>query len=843
MSAGKDFLVPGGGLSGRLMRRAVAHAAGAAAADSTASREEEDLARVGTKVGPFALLRMLGSGGTGAVYLAEQRDGAVAREVALKALRQSAAERGARERFWRERQILARLVHPNIAQLHDAGEADGVLYYTMEFVDGAPITRHCRANVGTVAGRVRLLLQVTDAIACAHRNLIIHRDIKPSNVLVTAAGRVKVVDFGIAKSLAEAAGDELTLATMGPMTPQYAAPEQFQGEPLTVATDVYQLGVLMFRVLTGRLPYRADPHNPAAWLRAVTEEEPLTLNEALSAALAAAGSDDAVAPWPRDVAGTRLRRELRGDLDAIVGKALAKPPERRYASVEALRSDLVAWLEGRPVAARRGGFAYRLGRFVRRHRAATAIGVVSLLVLGIAVDRLRIARNEAREQAQRAAATRDFLVDVIGHADPTQVSRGEDLSAGRFLEGAAARVDTGLADSPEDRAGIRAAIARSLARLEGPAQALTLIDRAVAEQRALGAQGAAGLPALLVNQAEIHTEAGDPEAAERAANEALSAVAAAGAGRGIEVRIAALAVLGRAAGLRGRNTEAERHYQEALALRTAAGGGTSADAIFDRLNLAVAQMSLERFAEAEANFLQVESELVARLGPAHPRLVMVWQDLGQILMKRGRYDDADAYFAKAYDLGRQTLDPSHPQLARIVQRRAMLAVRRHDYAKAATLLDDADRILGADTTGEFRPYIDIVRARVLTATGQAAHAARLATQARDALAPARGADNPIVLHFGAVAAHAAFVADPAANVATSEATLRHAIDRLHATDATGEEVVFEASGWLADVVESRGAAAEARALREQSLAIAMKLYGECHPLTAEARSRLKRNAD
>jgi serine/threonine-protein kinase len=273
-----------------------------------AAAAEED--RVGRQVGAYRLLRLIGSGGMGSVYLAERSDENLMHRVALKVVRAEAVSPAARERFERERQILARLVHPHIASLYDGGQtAEGQPFYTMEYVDGVPVTDYCRDCLHDVPSRVRLLIDVAGALACAHQNLVVHRDIKPSNILVDASGQAKLLDFGIAKPLGEGAG-AMTQTALGPMTPEYAAPEQFRNADVTVATDIYQFAVLCYRILSGRLPYRADPADAYAWSRAVAEEEPISLRRALT--LDAQQS----APHTRQEM-RRARRQLGADLDAI----------------------------------------------------------------------------------------------------------------------------------------------------------------------------------------------------------------------------------------------------------------------------------------------------------------------------------------------------------------------------------------------------------------------------------------------------------------------------------------------------------------------------------------------
>lgn len=371
---------------------------------------EFDRKRVGQIVGGYRLLRLIGAGGMGAVYLAEHAAAKFEHRVALKLVRRALASQAAIDRFERERNILAGMKHAGIALLFDGGQtSEGQSFYTMEYVDGKAITEYCEERALPVAERVRLLLQVASTLAYAHQNLIVHRDIKPSNVLVTAHGQVKLVDFGLAKLLDEETLPSMTQTGLGPMTPAYAAPEQFHNGAVTAATDVYQFGVLSFLVLTGRLPYRADPHDSLAWALAVTEkEEPLALRRAhhLNGA-----------SQPPGASARRFARQLTPDLDAIVRKCLSKPIERRYRSVDAMIADFDNYIAGRPVVARRATPWYFVWRFVTRRRNIV-IGL--LLAAGVLTVDVSVYFRTAAERARRLTresdvsdVTRTMLVDLL----------------------------------------------------------------------------------------------------------------------------------------------------------------------------------------------------------------------------------------------------------------------------------------------------------------------------------------------------------------------------------------------------------------------------------------------
>lgn len=369
----------------------------------------------GERLGPYEIARLLGRGGMGSVFLARRTDGHFEQQVAIKVLRRDTAGEEPRRHFLAERQILARLSHPNIARVFDGGlTAGGRPYLVMEYVEGMPIDGYCDERRLGIRERLLLFSAVCGAVHYAHRNLVIHRDLKPGNILVAADGRPKLLDFGVAKLLA--AGDEDATPTRTrwlPMTPDYASPEQVRGDAVTTASDVYALGAILFELLSGHRPHRLGRKPPAEILRVLTEVEPPSPSQAVMTVeegKGGEGSTDRITPESvgraRGADLRTLRRRLEGDLDTIVLKALRKEPERRYAGAGELAADIERHLEGRPVLARPDSTGYRLAKFVRRHRAATALGVTLVLsVVGfaatMAVQAHRVARE--RDRADRAA--------------------------------------------------------------------------------------------------------------------------------------------------------------------------------------------------------------------------------------------------------------------------------------------------------------------------------------------------------------------------------------------------------------------------------------------------------
>jgi len=440
----------------------------------------------GRTIGTYTLERPIGHGGMGSVWLARRSDGRFEGKAAVKFLNLAWLARGGAERFAREGSALARLAHPNIARLLDAGVADGQPYLVLEYVEGEPIDRWCDARSLDIEARVRLFLDVLAAVAHAHNNLILHRDLKPSNILVTSDGRVKLLDFGIAKLIGEgdgpAAATELTQLAGRAFTPEYAAPEQVQGGDVTTATDVYALGVVLYELLCGSHPTARADQAPVERLHALLEAQPARLSGTAAHA-------------PRQVAAARattpekLARALRGDLDNIVAKALKKSPGERYATVDAFAADLLRYLKHEPVGARSDSLAYRAGKFVRRHRFGVAAGaaVLAVLIAGVAgtawqAREARRERDAALFQAERALAKgnlANLIIGSLGDAD-------RPLTQRELLERSVQLIEKQFARDPRIAIDLLLPIAGQFATLGDAAQELAVMQRAAALAQASG---------------------------------------------------------------------------------------------------------------------------------------------------------------------------------------------------------------------------------------------------------------------------------------------------------------------------------------------------------------------
>ena len=447
----------------------------------------------GTQIGPYRLLREVGQGGMGTVWLAERSDATLKREVALKLPHSTLTNRHLAERFNRERDILATLVHPHIARLYDAGiTSEGRPYLALEYVDGEPLGNYCEARNLPIAARLKLFLQVLAAVQYAHNQLVVHRDLKPSNVLVTADGQVRLLDFGIAKLLTDGQAQETELTQLGgrALTPQYAAPEQILGQPISTAVDVYALGVMLYELLTGVFPYRLKRDSRGALEEAILETEAIAPSRALDTSAAYRSQ----------------RHLLRGDLDTIILKALKKAPAARYATVSAFADDLRRFLLGEPVLAQPDSTMYRTGKFLRRNRwgvVAAVVVVTSLSAgLGFSLWQAQVAQKEART----ASAVKDFMQGIFltNSAQQSDPLRARQTTARDLLDIGAGKLDAALGQAPQAKLEMLKMYSELYSQLDLPERAVEFAQQYLNLTRTVyGNNGPQTIEALLVLVASL----------------------------------------------------------------------------------------------------------------------------------------------------------------------------------------------------------------------------------------------------------------------------------------------------------------------------------------------------
>lgn len=626
----------------------------------------------GQRVGPYRLDEEVGRGGMSRVYRATRADGAFEQEVAVKLLRIGFDSEEARQRFRLERQVLATLQHPNIARLLDGGlTEDGVPYLVMEHVEGQPITTYCDERQLPIRERLALLITVSEALQYAHQNLVVHRDLKPSNILVTDDGAVKLLDFGIAKLLDTEAAPLTVPATrtgVRPMTPAYAAPEQVRGEAVSTATDVYQLGVLAYELLTGHRPFESIADNRFEVERAVLEEEPTRP----STVVTMKAERDAKHVTPEAVGEARrvpvdqLRRRLRGDLDAVVLKALRKDADQRYASAEAFVTDIERYLNGRPVEARSLTLDYRARKFAQRHRWGVGVAVAFLVVIavsGVILVRQRAVaeRQRDRAQAEAEAATQvsDFLVSLFEASNPF-ASEEKTLSARDLLRRGQERVEA-LEGQPVVQSRVFDAMGRAYRGLGNYERADSLLRRALTLRRRVY-----GDDHLAVAKTLAHL--GDLRRAEYLSNEALAYYRKAFSifqnrdgplSRSDSLLKAnVLSDLSRALRNTGKPDSAETLMRQALTLRQAVQGSDHPDVWATKSDLAYVLRESGSVDEAERLYrdvLEWQREHADSLKVAH-----TLNNLGYLLRTRGKLAQAERRYREALRIHEDALGPTHP---------------------------------------------------------------------------------------------------------------------------------------------------------------------------------------
>lgn len=641
----------------------------------------------GARIGPWRLVDRLGTGGMGEVWLAERDEGGFAQQAALKLVRPGMASEQVEARFVLERQVLARLEHPAIARLLDGGLAeDGRPWFAMELVRGAPITEHARRL--PVEEQLRLFVQVCEAVDFAHRNLVLHRDLKPSNVFVDEHGAPKLLDFGLAKLLAEEIDPRLTVTEQRVLTPAYAAPEQILGEPVTTATDVFSLGVLLCEVLTGQRPYRRDATGAARLAALGAGETPERPSSLVRRATASSGAG---APAADEAA--RLARRLSGDLDTIVLKAVRREPARRYPSPAALADDLRRHLEGRPVLARPDTLRYRAAKFARRHRLALAVAGVGVLALAGGLVAALASARDAALQARRAVAVQEFLVGLFAAADPDR-SLGAEVTARQLLDTGVAELERELAGEPEVQADLFDTVAQIERRIGRYESAERLARGAVARRDRLSGPRSAEAAATRLTLAEVLHARGELDAAAAEYERAIADLAArAGAD---DPRLArARAGLAETEYQRGRTEEALALARGVLARAHRVHGGEHADTA--RARLALASL-LELSGDFPAARREIEAALAVfdrTLGADHPRSAEARLALAELAGYLGERARAHELFAQATAALRRALGDRHVLVAQALVKRSLVYLNEQRPADADRALAEALEIFSA----------------------------------------------------------------------------------------------------------------------------------------------------
>jgi eukaryotic-like serine/threonine-protein kinase len=651
--------------------------------------ETEPLA-VGQRVGAYRIVRELGRGGMGSVYLAERADEEFEQRVALKLVRRGMDTDEIVRRFRSERQILAHLDHPNIAKLFDGGTTeDGRPYFVMEYVEGQPIDGYCDDRKLSVRERLELFRRVCSAVHFAHQNLIVHRDLKPGNILVTAGGAPKLLDFGIAKLLdPDQEPFALTRADVRPMTPEYASPEQVRGEAITTASDVYSLGVLLYVLLTGHSPYRPATRDSQSLAKAICETDPPRPSSVIRQAEEARRPDGtSVELTPESVSRVRegevrlLRRCLAGDLDNVVLMAMSKDPKRRYASVDQLSNDIGRHLEGWPVVARKDTLGYRARKFAGRHKAGVTVAALFLLlIVGFSVAVTIFWQRAVREQ-RRAEEISEFLENLFTISNPSE-SRGEEITAREMLDKGARTIDQGLADQPGLRADLMETMGRVYRKLGLYTQARPLLEEALRLHRQELGNDDPRVASTLHNLANVLREMDEDDAAEPLIREALRIQRSKGETRNIDYA-SGLTNLGALHVAREELEEAEALYKESLAIKRTLPDADPADIARSLNNLGRLRQVRGDLADAERLYresLKVRRKLSQ--GEPDPELANSLNNLGTLLQDQGDFAGAEAFYREALDMRLKLFDEDNPKVVRSLNNLGLVLHLRGDSAGA-----------------------------------------------------------------------------------------------------------------------------------------------------------------
>ncbi len=808
--------------------------------------------QVPTEVGPYRIIRELGRGGMGTVFLAERTDPQFAQQVALKLITVGMADEEVLNRFLRERQILARLAHRNIARLLDGGLTEaGQPFFAMEYVEGSPIDEFADERTLDIDDRLGLFSQVCQAVQYAHQQLVVHRDIKPSNILVTDDGLVKLLDFGIAKLL-DKTGDvssQVTRTGRRVMTPDFASPEQLMGESIGTASDVYSLGVLLYRLLSGRRPYRFTSEGPHEIARVICEEDPVPPSHANTAS----DGDDRTAAQElarlRKSDPVRLQRRLKGDLDTIVLKALQKKVDRRFASAGQFLEDIERHLAGLPVQARPDTLVYRASKFVRRHRVGVVSGALIFLLLlaglaGTAWQAVVAAKqaqraSEERDRAQRESAKSEqvtaYLIDLFAESDPAQ-ARGDTLTARELLDVGAQRIGDYFENQPAARATIMDAVGRIYQNLGLYEQARKLLEEAMTVRFHVFGGDHEDKAESLDHLGVLRYELGDLAEADSLLTAGL-AMRRRLYSSPSEALATSLDNLGQLRHDSGDFESADTLYREALAMRRQLLGPEGESIATSLNNLAVLLHDRGEFSEAESYYRQALDMDRSVLGDRHPGIAVDLNNLGRLRYDMGDFEAAAQLFREALDLRRFVLGNEHPDVATSANNLAAVLHETRDLETAEALYREAlairERSFGRD-----HPRVAISLnnvASILEEKGDLHGAVEMYEESLRIRQSHYGREHPGVataLHnLGSVLAKTGRVAE-------AEAHLREAISVRSSVLGPEHPLLAASLHRLGELLIGIGEASAAEETVRRALEINSKALPPRHPATTDARSLL-----
>jgi eukaryotic-like serine/threonine-protein kinase len=783
----------------------------------------------------------------GTVFLASRADDQYRKAVAIKLIRRGMDTDSILSRFRHERQILASLDHPNIARLLEGGTTeDGLPYFVMEHIEGQPIDEFCDSRKLATVERLKLFRTVCSAVHYAHQNLIVHRDLKPGNILVNPEGTPKLLDFGIAKLLKPEMYAQTIAPTetmIRPMTPDYASPEQVRGQPVTTASDVYSLGVLLYELLTGHRPYRIKGSNPEEIERAICDQEPERPSTAITRKVETSSADGVtlVTLTPesvsrkRDSQPDRLRRKLAGDLDNIVLMAMRKEPQRRYASVEQFSEDLRRHIEGLPVIARKDTFAYRAGKFVKRHKvgvAAVAAFIVLTIAAAVAIVIQSARASRERDKAQKVSA---FLVDIFKVSDPSE-ARGKTITAREILDKGAERIERELQDQPDVQATLMntmGLVYRSLGLYDSAAP---LLEKSLSVRRTLLGGEHVDVAKSLNDLGWIMVNKQNTGSAEPLLTEAL-AMRRKLLGHQHKDVAESISLLAQVRFQKGDFPSAEALNREALAMRRKLLGNEHRDVAQSLNNLGL--VLHDKGDDDAAEPLMREALAIDRklLGEEDTEVVLYLSNLALVKDAKGELDDAERLHRECTALQRKLLGSDHPSVATQLNNLAATLVERGSYEEALPLYREAIAI-DRKALGEESWLVAQFRANAGRALQLKGDLAESESELRRALATFKKQLGDSHQRTARCMAALGQLLLDKRELAEAEQMLRQALDVQRKTYSQGHLLLATSCVALGNVLVARGNAQEAEGLLREGLQFRQSKLRSGHWQIAEAQSSL-----
>lgn len=627
---------------------------------------------VGQQVGAYTIIRELGRGGMGSIYLAQRSDGAFEHQVAIKIIRYEKASDDNVRRFKREQEILAGLNHHGIARLYDGGMTkDHFPYIIMEYVEGTPIDEYCQNEACSIDELIKLVKQILEAIKYAHENLVIHRDLKPSNILVTNAGNIKVLDFGISKFLQE--DDRTYMSTRSEerlLTPKYAAPEQIKQKNISTATDLYTLGLIFYELLAGVPPFKLDGLSYFEIEKTIVEST--------------------IEKPSKKVTSSQARKRIEGDLDAIVLKALRKEPQLRYRSANEFLDDLNRCQDGLPVSARKDSLQYRTQKFIDRHKRGILItGFIVLFIIGLtAFYTLRIAeeRNEAKFEARKAQNISNFLMDLFQANDPT-IARGNTVTARDLLTRGVKRADI-LLDQPKIQAQMYDVIGQVYRRLGEYNKSKDLLSRAVTLRKIHYGPEAPETAASLDHLGLLFCNMGEYKEAEQILRRSNRIQKINYGSKNLKTAHTQ-SLLAYALRREGKYDQAEKLYRSSLNIQQEQLGDNDLIAIETKSSLGATLHNKGKYKKAEELFREVLNQRRNILGNNHPDVAMSLNNLAALLMNEGEFKEAEPLLRESLAMRKKLFGTKHPKVALTMNNLALIVRDQGKYAEAEHLFKKA----------------------------------------------------------------------------------------------------------------------------------------------------------